>query len=676
MILRCRHCGVLAGAKYKEDIRQNLLLSARVPRPALPVLLPTLSQEARERILDSLSQGHISSYFKVDRRQAQSALREALDHLPRAPGVYLMRDAGGKLIYIGKAKSLRSRVRSYFTPRAFDGRGQFLALVGNVREVEYIVTDSDREALILESNLVKEHKPRYNITLKDDKKYPYIKVTAEPFPRIIVTRDVEKDGGRYLGPYTDVKAMRNMLNLMHKLFRVRSCDYALPNKNVRLCIDYEIGRCDGPCEDLITSENYKKLIDEAVLFLSGRRREVARIMRGEMDRASEELRFEEAAIFRDRLDALKRVTNRQKMMSTDHADWDLIAIFREDEEACGVVMEIREGRLIGRQHYFIGGVLDAPEAEIRSSFLRLFYLTASFVPREIYVSVDVDDEETIREWLDDRAGGPVTIKVPQRGDKAQLMKMAESNAGLLLTERRLKRENRRKQVPALVSSLQRDLNLDAPPRRIEAMDISNIQGQDPVASVVCFIDGRPSKKNYRHYKITGIEGPNDFAMMHQVVTRRFRRLQQEGRAFPDLLLIDGGKGQLSSAISALSSLGIKDQPAIGLAKRLEEVFIPGHSYPQNIPKVSSSLKLLQALRDESHRFAVSFHRQVRAKRTLHSTLEEIEGVGPARRKLLLRHFGSMKRLREASLEDVQAVEGLGLKLAEQIVHTLAGAPDE
>ena len=587
-----------------------------------------------------------------------------------------MRDGAGKIIYIGKAKSLRSRVRSYFTPRAFDGRGQFMALVSNVREVEYILTDSDREALILESNLVKEHKPRYNITLKDDKKYPYIKVTAEPFPRIIVTRDLEKDGGRYLGPYTNVKAMRNMLNLMHKLFRVRSCDYALPNKNVRLCIDYEIGRCDGPCEDLISIGNYKKLIDEAVMFLTGRRSQVARITREEMERASEELRFEEAAIFRDRLDALERVTNRQKMMSQDQSDWDLIAIAREDEEACGVVMEIREGRLIGRQHYFIGGVLDAPESEVRSSFLRLFYLTASFVPREVYVSGSVDDEETIREWLDERAGGSVTIKVPQRGDKAQLLKMAESNAGLLLTERRLKRENRKQQVPASVSSLQRDLSLESPPRRVEAMDISNIQGQDSVASVVCFIDGRPSKKNYRHYKITGIEGPNDFAMMHQVVTRRFRRLQEEGEPFPDLLLIDGGKGQLSSAVSALRSLGIEDQPVIGLAKRLEEVFVPGHPAPQNIPKVSSSLKLLQALRDESHRFAVSFHRQVRKKRTLHSVLEDIEGVGPTRRKQLLRHFGSMKRLREASLDDVKGVEGVGPKLAEHIFRSLEGAPGE
>jgi excinuclease ABC subunit C len=625
--------------------------------------------------LDSLPLGHISSYFKVDRR-TQSSLKETLDHLPKAPGVYLMREGSGKIIYIGKAKSLRSRVRSYFTPGAFDGRAQFVALVSNVREVEYIVTDSDREALILEANLVKQHKPRYNITLKDDKKYPYIKVTAEPFPRIIVTRDIEKDGGRYLGPYTNVKAMRNMLNLMHKLFRVRSCDYALPNKNVRLCLDYEIGRCDGPCEDLISPGNYKKLIDEAVLFLTGRRAQVARIVREEMELASEELRFEEAAIFRDRLDALERVTNRQKMMSQDLSDWDLIAIAREDDEACGVVMEVREGRLIGRQHYFVGGIMDAPDSDVRSSFIRLFYLTSSFVPREVYVAGSVDDETTIVDWLNDRAGASVAIKIPQRGDKAQLLKMAEGNAGLLLTERRLKRENRKQQVPASVMSLQRDLSLANLPRRVEAVDISNIQGIDPVASLVCFVDGRPSKKDYRHFKITGIEGANDFAMMHQVVTRRFKRLSEEGQTFPDLLLIDGGKGQLSSAVSALRSLGLENQPVIGLAKRLEEVFIPGHSDPQNIPKVSSSLRLLQALRDESHRFAVTFHRQVRGKRTLHSALEDIEGVGPARRKQLLRHFGSMKRLRAAELDEVKAVEGVGPKLAEQIVSALGGSPVE
>ncbi len=621
-------------------------------------------------MLEDLPKSVDTAHFRVERGDSLERLKETLDLLPRAPGVYLMRDASGKIIYIGKAKSLRSRVRSYFTPRAFDGRGQFIALVSNVREVEYIVTDTDREALMLEANLVKEHKPRYNITLKDDKKYPFIKITDEPFPRIIVTRDVEKDGGRYLGPYTDVKAMRRMLKVMHKLFRVRSCDYDLPSKHVRLCIDYEIGRCDGPCEALISTSDYQKLIDDAALFLAGRRSEVAAILRRQMDRASSELRFEEAAIYRDRLDALERVTNRQKVVSQNSDDWDLIAVAREDDEACGVVMEVREGRLIGRQHYFLGGVLEAPAEEVVSSFVRLFYLTASFVPREIHLPCEPEDAGTISEWLAERADGAVILHVPQRGTKAQLLKMAENNAGILLAERRLKRENRKTQVPASVSALQRDLHLDDPPRRIEAMDISNIQGRDPVASVVTFIDGRPSKRNYRHYKITGIDGPDDFAMMRQVVTRRFQKLKEEKEAFPDLLLIDGGKGQLSSAIHALRSLDIEDQPVIGLAKRLEEVFLPEHSDPQNIPKTSASLRLLQQLRDESHRFAVSFHRKVRSKRTLHSELENIGGVGPARRKLLLRHFGSMKRLRDATAEDIADVEGVGPKLAAAIASAL------
>lgn len=621
-------------------------------------------------MLEDLPKGVDTAHVKIDRGDSAERLKETLDLLPRASGVYIMRDAGGKIIYIGKAKSLRSRVRSYFTPRAFDGRGQFLALVSNVRELEYIVTDSDREALMLEANLVKEHKPRYNITLKDDKKYPFIKVTDEAFPRIIVTRDVEKDGGRYLGPYTDVKAMRKMLKVMHKLFRVRSCDYDLPNKNVRLCIDYEIGRCDGPCEDLISGSDYGKLIDDAALFLTGRRSQVAAVLRGQMERASEALRFEEAAIYRDRLDALERVTNRQKVVSQNSDDWDLIAVAREDDEACGVVMEVREGRLIGRQHYFLGSVLEASLEEVVSSFVRLFYLTASFVPREIYLPCKPEDAGIISEWLEERAKAAVTLHVPQRGNNAQLLRMAENNAGILLAERRLKRENRRAQVPASVTALQRDLHLDDPPRRIEAMDISNIQGSDPVASVVTFVDGRPSKRNYRHYKITGIEGPDDFAMMRQVVTRRFQRLKEEGQDFPDLLLIDGGKGQLSSAVHALRSLDIEDQPVIGLAKRLEDVFLPDLSDPQNIPKTSASLRLLQQLRDESHRFAVTFHRKVRSKRTLHSELENIAGVGPARRKTLLRHFGSMKRLRKATAEEIADVEGVGPKLAVGIATAL------
>ena len=596
--------------------------------------------------------------------------------MPREPGVYMMKGDEGQIIYIGKAKVLRSRVQQYFRPNAHDGRRQFRALVRNVRDLEYIVTDTELEALILEANLIKAHKPRYNISLKDDKKYPYIRITKEAFPRIVVTRDVVKDGSRYLGPYTDVKAMRRMMETMHRLFRIRSCDYNLPKANVRLCLDYEIKRCDGPCEGLIVAAAYQKIVDEAVLFLTGRHTQVMVTLKERMKRAAEALKYEEAAIYRDRIQALEQAASRQKVVSNDLADWDAIAIAREDDEACGVVMEVRDGRLIGRQNYFLGGVLDASEEEVVSKFVQLFYATATFVPREVCLPCDIEDRETVLDWLTERSEGGVEMRVPQRGDKFRLMKMAENNARLLLMERRLKRENRRAQAPAAVQALQRDLHLEKPPRWIEAVDISNIQGSDPVASLVCFVDGRARKREYRQFKITGIEGPNDFAMMQQVVTRRFKRLMEEGKSFPDLLLVDGGKGQLSSAVEALRALGIEDQAVIGLAKRLEEVFLPGLSDPQNIPKTSSSLKLLQMLRDESHRFAIAYHRKLRQKRTLTSELDEIPGVGPSRRVSLLKHFGSVKRIREAGVEEVAEVEGVGLKLAEVICEGLKVSADD
>ena len=618
--------------------------------------------------MDAVSQNQNAE--RVDRKAIRAHIDGIVAHLPKEPGVYIMKGDGGKIVYIGKAKSLRTRVQQYFRPKAHDGRRQFRALVRSVRDLEYIVTDTELEALILEANLIKAHKPRYNISLKDDKKYPFIKITKEPFPRVLVTRDVVKDGSRYLGPYTDVKAMRRMLETMHRLFRIRSCDYALPTKNVRVCLDYEIKRCDGPCEALILAEDYQKIVDEAILFLTGRHTQVMVTLKQRMQHASEGLRFEEAAIYRDRIQSLEQATSRQKVVSHDLTDWDTISIAREDDEACGVVMEVRDGRLIGRQNYFIGGVLDASEEEVVGAFVKLFYATAAFVPKEICLPCDIDERETVLDWLRDRSDGLVEIRIPQRGDKFRLMKMAENNAKLLLTERRLKRENRRQQAPAAVQALQRDLNLDKPPRHIEAMDISNIQGTDPVASMVCFIDGRPRKSEYRHFKITDIEGPNDFAMMHQVVTRRFKRLMEEGKAFPDLLLIDGGKGQLSSTMEALETLGIKNQPVIGLAKRLEEVFRPGLSDPQNIPKTSASLRLLQGLRDESHRFAITYHRKLRQKRTLTSELDEIAGVGPNRRKILLRHFGSLKKVKEASVADLAGVNGISEKLAGEIYGAL------
>ncbi|MSS72021.1 MAG: excinuclease ABC subunit UvrC [Candidatus Latescibacteria bacterium] len=600
----------------------------------------------------------------------RTELQERLDHLPKEPGAYLMKDAVGIIIYVGKAKVLRDRVRSYFQPGADDGRRQFRMLVTSVRSLDYIVTDTELEALILEANLIKAHKPRYNISLKDDKKYPFIKVTKEPFPRILVTRDVVKDGGRYFGPYTDVKALRRTLDTLHRLFRVRTCAYDLPNPKVRLCLDYEIKRCDGPCEGLITEGDYKKIIDQAILFLTGRNEEVVNLLRSRMEQAAEGLRFEEAAEIRDRLISLESVTNRQKVVSADVTDWDAVAIAREDDEACGVVMEVRNGRLLGRKNYFLGGVMESPDCEVVSAFVRQAYLDTAFVPGEICLPCDVEDREAICDWLAERAGGHVELRVPQRGDKVKLMGMAANNAHLLLMERRLRRENRKQQVPHAVAALQRDLRLPRPPRRIEAVDISNTQGTDPVAALVCFVDGRPKKGDYRRFRITEVAGPDDFAMMRHVVTRRLKRLMEEGEAFPDLLLVDGGKGQLSSAMEALAGLGVTDLPVIGLAKRLEEVFVPDSPDPQNIPKTSSALKLLQAIRDEAHRFAVTYHRTLRGKRQTLSLLDEVEDVGPARKRALLQKFGSVRRIAGAEVAEIASVEGIGARLAERIKEHL------
>lgn len=604
------------------------------------------------------------------RKEACKQLQEILFHLPDEPGVYLMRNKDSVAIYIGKAKSLRIRVRSYFRSNLFDGRRQTQALVRNVWSLDYIVTDTEVEALILEANLVKKHKPRYNINLKDDKKYPFIKITKEPFPRILVTRDIERDGSKYMGPFSDVKSLRKTLATMHKLFKVRSCDHALPCKGVRLCLDYEIDRCDGPCEGKISQDEYKLEISEAILFLKGRNTRIIKTLREKMKTASKTLRFEEAASLRDRLKALEHSTKRQKVVSPDLTDWDSVALAIEDNEACGVVLEIRDGRLIGKNHYFLGNVKDSPTEEVISAFLRLYYASASFVPKEITIRNKLRDKKTILEWLRDKSKKLVEIRIPQRGDKARLLRMAETNASLLLTERRLKRENQKNQIPRTIASLKRDLHLEQPPKRIEAMDISNIRGMDPVASLVCFIEGRPRKGDYRHYRIKNIPGPDDYAMMKQVVTRRFKRLIKEDKPFPDLLLIDGGKGQLSSAGEALKNLGIENQPIVGLAKRLEEVFLPGFSNPQNISKTSSSLRLLQQIRDESHRFAVSYHRKLRKKRIISSSLDSIEGIGPRRRTLLLKHFGSVKRLMNATQKEIGAIPSIGMKLADKIYNGL------
>ena len=593
-------------------------------------------------------------------------LRFKLDALPASPGIYLMKNRDAQIIYIGKAKSLRSRVRSYFQESGHDGRRQFNALVRNVVDIDYILTATEQEALILEATQIKAHKPRYNILLKDDKKYPFIRITDETFPRIFSTRDVVRDGSRYLGPFSNARAMHATLEMMHKIFPVRNCESQLPSDKIKLCLEYHIHRCEGPCKELVNSEDYKKSIDSAVRFLQGKNAEVIKELQRRMEEASTELRFEKAAKFRDQLEALESMRARQKVVLDAPIDRDVLAVARSDDEACCSVLEIREGRLLGKKHHFLGGIMESTSEEILSAFVRQFYLQTDFIPAEIHLPVLLPEADEIAAWLSSKNGGKVSLTTPQRGAKVEMLEMAEKNAAFLLEERQLKRELQKDRIPQSVFALQRDLHLSAPPRRIEGIDISNFHGTDSVGSLVCFVDGKPRRSQYRHFKIKDIDRPDDFASIHQVVLRRFRGLQERGEDFPDLLMLDGGKGQLSSALEALRELGLENQPVIGLAKRLEEVFLPGQSKPLLLPKTSASLRLLQILRDEAHRFALEHHRKLRGKRTLTSALDAIPGIGPTRRTALLQTFGSVRRLREISVEEIAQVKGFSLKLAEEL----------
>lgn len=610
------------------------------------------------------------------RANISEELRLKLDALPTEPGIYLMKRKDGEIIYIGKAKNLRSRVRSYFQDGGHDGRRQFKALVRNIADLDCIVTATEQEALILEATQIRAHKPRYNIQLKDDKKYPFIRITNEAFPRIFSTRTIVRDGSRYLGPYSNVRAMHTTLDMLRKIFPVRSCDFNLPTQGVRLCLEYHIKRCEGPCEQKVDEGEYKKTIDHAVRFLRGKNSEVLKAIRERMEAASESLQFEKAARYRDQLQALESMQARQKVVMDGPIDRDILAIARNDDEACCSVLEVREGRLLGKKHHFLGGVIDSTDSDVISAFTRQFYLQNDFVPNEIHLPVLPPDAEEISIWLSERMDSKVTLFAPQRGAKARMMEMAEKNAQQMLKERQMKREMRRDRVPQSVYALQRDLNLQVLPRRIEGIDISNFQGTDSVGSLVCFVDGQAKRSQYRFFKIRDIEGPNDFASINQVVLRRFTGLIERGEPLPDLLLIDGGKGQLSSAVQALKEVGVETQPVLGIAKRLEEVFLPGNSTPIILPKTSASLRLLQMLRDEAHRFALKNHREQRGKRTLTSSLDSVPGVGPKRRNALLKLFGSVQRIRAASAQDIADVPGFSLQLAEDIKHHLGDGGEE
>ena len=598
-------------------------------------------------------------------------LSQKIKSIPRKPGVYLFHDESGKVLYVGKAKVLRSRVRSYFRKSSLS-IPRIQNMVKKISDIEWLVTRSESEALLTEAAMIKEHEPRYNILMRDDKSYPYVRITNEPFPQVLLTRKIVNDGSRYFGPFTEVYNLRETLKVIHKIFPVRSCSYLInediiARKKISVCLDYHIRKCLGPCEGLQSQEDYSAMIEEVVRFLHGRTDKIVKQLRNEMVEASKRQDYEEAALCRDRISAVEAFTKRQRKISASFADQDIIAVAVQQKDACAAVIRLRNGRIIGRERMFLSGVHEQNMSEILSGFMKQFYLESDFLPQEILLQEKPEGCDSLAEWLSEKRGKKVTITAPQRGEKAKLVRLSLQNAELLLAENIRKRERRRELVPEMIQQLQADLNLEVPPRRIEAFDISNIQGSNPVGSMVCFVDGVAKKSEYRKFKIKTVKGIDDFAMIREVVLRRYSRLKSEKATFPDLILIDGGKGQLSMAVSALQELGLSYISVIGLAKRLEEVYVPGSSDPQNIPKSSPGLFLLRRIRDEAHRFAVTFHRLRRKKAATESIFDGISGIGPARRKNLLTKFENVKTIADASVEKVAEEVGVGEKLAEEII---------
>lgn len=602
-------------------------------------------------------------------------LETKITNLPDKPGVYIFKDKPGKILYVGKAAVLRNRVSSYFhnsqpvSPR-------ISAMTRQIADLDYLVTDNEVEAYILEANLIKEYKPRYNVNLKDDKRYPYVKLTSEPYPRLLVVRRMKKDGARYFGPFTNVGAMRHTLKTLTRIFQIRACNLVIPppaGRKYRVCLEYHIKRCPGPCEGLITSEKYNEQIESAALFLAGHRKALTDQLRARMEEFSEAENFEGAALVRDQLSAIEGIKEKQKVVSEDLTDRDLMAIARQGRDICAVTFQVREGVLIGRQHYYLTADPEESDAAILSNFIRQYYLRQSAFPDELGLLLEPEDMGLLSQWLSEKAEEPVKIILPQKGVKAQLLANVEKNAQLLLEELLIQRKEYQNRVPEPITFLQKDLRLAKPPRQIVAFDISNLGDTDRVGAAVFFSDGRPLKKYYRHFQIKTVEFQNDFAMMEEIVTRFFAKVKEGDIPRPDLVLIDGGKGQVSSAMSALEKLEIKEQPVIGLAKRLEEVVLPNSNDALTLPRSSTSLRLLQRIRDEVHRFGLSYNVKVRKKRTIRSELDEISGIGPGRRQILLSHFGSVENMKQATLEELSAVAGIPKSVAKKVFNYFQSA---
>ncbi len=588
-------------------------------------------------------------------------LHEKLQALPTRPGVYLFKDAAGKVVYVGKARVLRDRVRSYFQasrPMEYlKGR-----MMESVADLDLVVTDTEMEALALENNLIKRHQPVYNVRLRDDKNHPYLKLTlSEEYPRLHVVRRPAEDGNAYGGPYIPASLGRKTASIVHRVFGVRSCKEELNGRRPRPCLQYQIKRCLAPCvAEICALDDYRRACEDARLFLEGRTDAVIERLEAEMARAAAGERFEEAASLRDKARALERLETPQKITTTDIEERDLFGVHAEAERAALQVFSVRDGKVVAREAFLLERVAE-PEA-LLSTAVQQFYAEGRPVPREVLVPEEIPDRELLEAWLASRRGTRVVLRVPQRGEKVRLLELVVRNARLAFE---MEWRHPRRQSQEVLRMLRDLLDLDEEPSRIECFDISNIQGSDIVASMVCFVDGLPKKSEYRKFRVRGVSGaPDDFASMREVVGRRYRRLLEEGKELPELVLIDGGKGQLGAAVEALEELGLGAQPVASLAKREELIFVRGRDGPIALPRASPVLQLVQRVRDEAHRFAIGFHRQTRKKRTLHSELDDIPGVGPTKRRKLLTRFGSVRGVRGASLDELAAA--VGRTVAERI----------
>ncbi len=596
--------------------------------------------------------------------------QKKLESVPDSPGVYLMKDSAGEVIYVGKAAALRARVRSYFQEYHQRNEPKVRRVMESLADLEYVATATEVEAMILEEDLVKSHRPRFNVRLKDDKRFPYLAITIqEPFPRLLFARRAERDGARYFGPYTNAGLLRENQSALRSLFPLRSCNDRIvagrPSRR-RPCLDYFIRQCSAPCVGEISPEEYDRLAQGLCRFLQGRRNDVLRELREEMAQAAGALEFERAARLRDRVAAFERLIGQRRTRPTMGADRDAIGLACTDGLCAVQLFSIREGRVRRRERFILEAPAESPPEEILTAFIKRYYSEAEEVPREVLLPQPVEGVESLLRWLKEICGRPIKLWVPQRGSPLNLVKLANRNAALALAEERLKADRMARDRTA-VEELQGYLGLEEPPRRIEGYDVSTIQGAESVGAMVVFEDGQPKKSDYRRFKIRGAQR-DDYAMLGEVLQRRIA--DERFPPAPDLILIDGGRGQLSAARQAMVACGWNDVPTAAIAKEFEQVFTPGSGRPLAIPKDSQALYLLQRVRDEAHRFAVGYHRLRWKKRTLDSALEEVPGIGPKRRKLLLKHFGSLGRLQEASLEELLSVPGLPRSVAERLHHVL------